>query len=645
MIHNQKGNALITVLLISFIFTALGLAIISSSISGTKRVENRESDINVSYNAMKVVDEMTANITKSLDTFNLKDFRGKPDESFNQTIRNLITDAYDTITESEKEKIECVTFVDESGDTSRVLGPSDTCIDDLSSFSPYHIDTDQDFTRVIEMVLVTNNPNQHEGKIRRTIRKRIILSPIPSFLKYAVGSSSTDDFGLFLNGSPNLKGNVYANRLTINEEANYQLRDHTWQAADTPMPSIVGGDLYSSTANLLEIIKDENNFYKKEVPALKHDSQFVDIDFKESFLQQANKILADDANNFSPIDTDIGNGFKDQLVNRIGSLPFYETPESIVKKEDDEGITASYILNSDDESFTFNEPVTVDGDLVVTSTSHSITFNETLVVNGDLYVVSYYDVSLSNVYVTGNIHLINYGGKLVTNNNILCGDTLTIESNGANGIVLNGDIITGDDLHLNPVDTTIKVSKNIVANGSFMILGNDELDQAGDLKENDEVIFSSVVYAGRTASISNVNILGADNRELILLAKSNLMITRINEFNNFNPSDENEKYYLPEDGNSIKPLKAFFYTESNAELYGVGSLFYIEGGLFAKKKLVINAVRGEVSTINNLPPKFDQEDKLSRFIVKYNEDILLQKIDALPIVEHLQMYSDELIVE
>lgn len=645
MIHNQKGNALITVLLISFIFTALGLAIISSSISGTKRVENRESDINVSYNAMKVVDEMTANITKSLDTFNLKDFRGKPDESFNQTIRNLITDAYDTITESEKEKIECVTFVDESGDTSRVLGPSDTCIDDLSSFSPYHIDTDQDFTRVIETVLVTNNPNQHEGKIRRTIRKRIILSPIPSFLKYAVGSSSTDDFGLFLNGSPNLKGNVYANRLTINEEANYQLRDHTWQAADTPMPSIVGGDLYSSTANLLEIIKDENNFYKKEVPALKHDSQFVDIDFKESFLQQANKILADDANNFSPIDTDIGNGFKDQLVNRIGSLPFYETPESIVKKEDDEGITASYILNSDDESFTFNEPVTVDGDLVVTSTSHSITFNETLVVNGDLYVVSYYDVSLSNVYVTGNIHLINYGGKLVTNNNILCGDTLTIESNGANGIVLNGDIITGDDLHLNPVDTTIKVSKNIVANGSFMILGNDELDQAGDLKENDEVIFSSVVYAGRTASISNVNILGADNRELILLAKSNLMITRINEFNNFNPSDENEKYYLPEDGNSIKPLKAFFYTESNAELYGVGSLFYIEGGLFAKKKLVINAVRGEVSTINNLPPKFDQEDKLSRFIVKYNEDILLQKIDALPIVEHLQMYSDELIVE
>ncbi|WML40728.1 hypothetical protein RCG19_03290 [Neobacillus sp. OS1-2] len=667
MINNQKGNALITVMLISLVFTALGLAIVSTTISGTKRLENRKTDINLSYNSVKVVEEITTNITKSLDSINLKSFMDRSSgeltiySSFGPALENMLHDSLNTISANDREKIECLSIVDESGDTVKEVASSNICIDDLSRFKPYHIKTDQDFTRVFEIVLITKNPNQQQGKITRTIRKRIILSPLPSFLKYAVGSTSTDeDSGLFLNGSPNLNGNVYGNKLTINEDAKYQLRDTSWKTKETPMPSIVG-DLYSSTANLLPVIKNENNFYKKDVPALKHDSQFVDINFAESFKEQTNKIAA--KTGIFPPSSAIGSAFKEELINNIKVQKFSNTPgmteinkEDVINKplsiveKGENTLIDSYMIESGTAPINYPDSVTINGDLVVMSSGNSINFGDDLVVDGDLYVVSYKNISLKNIFVTGDIHLINFDGKLLVNDSIICGGTLAVESNAAyqtsNGIELNGDIITGGNLSLYPIDTTIKVNKNIVINGAFTILGNDELAQETEaLNENDEVIFSSVVYVGGTTSISNVNILGAENRELILLGNKDLMITRINEFQNFDPLAEKNKEYLPEIDNTIKPLKAFFYTEANAELYGVGSLFYIDGGLFAKKRLEINAIRGEVKNINNLPSRLFQEDKLSRFIVHFNDEVLLQKIDALPIVEHLQIYSDELIIE
>ena len=129
------------------------------------------------------------------------------------------------------------------------------------------------------------------------------------------------------------------------------------------------------------------------------------------------------------------------------------------------------------------------------------------------------------------------------------------------------------------------------------------------------------------------------------MAKGDLLITRINEFNNFESLNEGEIPYLPINDRKIKPLKGFFYTENNAELYGVGSLFYIKGGIFARKELTVNSIRGEVTNINNLPSRISQKDSFSRFIVDYDQDVMLKQIDALPIVEHLQIFSDELLIK
>jgi hypothetical protein len=673
---NQKGNTLITVLLVTLIFSTLGLAIVSSSLGGQKRVETRETDMNVSYNSIRIVENLTIDMTHSINKLNLKNYmyksRGKTSiiSSFDSDLQVLLRNSLSSIPEKEMDQIECVNIVNVSSNavnSDDLIDPSRSCIGDLSTLQHFNIETDKDFTRVFEIVLVTKNPEKHEGKFHRTIKKRIIFSPLPSFLKYAVGSNSTEeDSGLFFNGSPNIIGNVYANQWTINERANYQLRNGDWAKISTPKPSI-NGEVFSSSANLLPIINNKHNFYKEEVPTLKHDSQFIDIDFPETFNERMNEVLL--SSSLPSVRKVDGFNFKEDLIEQINLLnatPVANEMTDVTKREEiiteplsviedtDKKLINSYMIDSKYNDLTFEKPLKFDGNLVILSSEFPITFQDKLIVDGDLYVVSYENINLTNVYVTGNIYLVNFDGKLTVENTIISANNVSIESNSQNtslintkGIEINGDIVTGEDLNIHPIDSSITFNQNIMTNGSFRILGDELDDGEPEHSENDEVIFNSVVYVGDTAFVSNINIFGAEDnqKQLILLANNDLVITRLNEFNNFSSPQEDEKPYLPIKESKIKPLKAFFYTESSAELYGVGSLFFIDGGIFAKKKLEINAIRGAVKNINNLPSEFSQKDQLSRFIVNYNQDVLLQRIDALPLVKKLQIISDELIIE
>lgn len=659
MLQNEKGNSLITVLLVSLVFTTLGLSILASTIGGAKRVEIRESETTSTYKALEYIDKITTDLTLYLNTTNPNNL------SLNNKLENLINKTRQDDKHQDGNVIKCMNIVDLSKSSPELIDKTSSCIDDLSNLRTFDIDTTNDFTRAYEIIIVTQNPNDIEGDIERTIRKRIFVSPLPSFLKYAVGSSSEDDGkGLLLNGSPNIVGNVFANNLTIEEQPNYQLRDGTikegMDSVSTPLPSIVG-EIYSSSANILEDLKDADRFYKGEIPDLGHDSQFVDINFLETLNKSANIILADIGLN--TIRSTQGVGFSDDLKNEINSLTvndMYTTtnvprngisaPTSLTS-ESGINLTGSFLMEDKSKPLTFDHDMKIkDGDLVIRSTNFPITINSRLIVDRDLYIVSHNDIDLSNILVGGTLHIINLDGTVTINGSTIAAKTINVETAAkasGDGVTFNGDILTGTDLSFRVNDTSLKVNKNIVVNRSFNITGNEDDTVDGDHEENDEVVFDSVVYAGGSSFVSNVNILGANNNEkqLILLTNKELVITRINEFNNFDPLSENGLPYLPESNSNIKPLRAFFYTEERAELYGVGSLFYINGGIFAKETLEINAVRGEVNDIDELHSASFQDDKLSRFIVDYNKDVLLQKIDALPVVDHLQLISDELIVE
>lgn len=734
MLKNERGNSLIIVLLVSLVFTTLGLAIIASSIGGAKRVETRESDIHITYNAVEIIEKMITDLATSIGTFELEWEAGGIENNisdYENKLEEILTKGIEKY--EKKDSVDCLTVIDISGSSPEYVNPSSrSCFESIGKNSiidkldTYEIDTNDDFTRVFEIVLVTKNPIEYEGKITRTIRKRFILSPLPSFLKYAVGSYSEEkNNGLFLNGSANILGNVYANQMSINEKAKYQKRNGDWSEQSTPMSSI-NGDIFSSTANLLDLMKEEN-FYKGEIPDLKHDSQFINIDFERTMNDQTNKILK--TNELSTERYGNGTDFSEQLKDEISGLSFFSgsTDENvgIQKLENQQNplsltggsaneLKDSYLIESTEEPI----PEYFDGDLVINSKYNPIAFEKKLAVNGDLYIVSYNDIEflenihvsgklhilnfggkisfqkniisadsinvqsyesdtkskgleiigkvvtggdlnlesyygiefLDHVYISGKLHIINFDGKIAFENNIICADSINIKSYADNksdretkGLKFNGDIVTGNDLSVKALNTAIEFNNIIIVNDNLKITG----DESDDGLENDEIIFDSVVYAGGKAFLSNVNILGAEDNEkqLVLMTKGELEITRMNEFDYFQDKDEKEKPYLPFRDDRIKPLKAFFYTEDNAVLYGVGSLFYINGGIFAKEKLEINAVRGEVSDGGDDLNFSIQDDKFSRFIVEYDKDVLLNKFDALPIVNHVQIFSDELIFE
>ncbi|MBP2240601.1 hypothetical protein J2Z40_001158 [Cytobacillus eiseniae] len=683
MIHNDRGNTLITVLLASLIFAVLGMAIVASSLSGAKKTETRESDVLITYDSIKLVDQMTSDLALLLNGILLEDYR----TGFNNNLRvssSFDSDLYNELIEilikpnrEQKLTLSCINIIDLSNDNPSYIDGSDECAGSLTDYDHYNIEKDKDFTRVFDIVLVTNNPSKIEGKISRTITKRIILSPLPSFLKYAAGS----DDELILNGSPNFYGNVFAKSLSIDKNAKYYSKNGNLLLNDTPLPSI-NGDLYSQYATIIDILEGEN-FYKESVPKLKHDSQFVNIEFNKTMNENTNIVLTNSGLRTERYDSN--SAFSQDLAAEIGGL---KSPTGTINncKEDDEEnedeenedheknrssntVVEGNCIKSDKNSVNLGS-IEIQGDLVVTSTIYPVSFYDlsvdgdlylesnadisvdgNVIIEGDLYIVGNQNVNITgNVYVSGKTHLLNYGGKLQIENNLISADSITAESHVENknkldshGLKLKGDIISGKDFTIKPLNSSIEIDKNIFTNYDFKIEGN-EFDNNG---EDDEVIFDSVVYVGNKAEISNVNILGADNnkKQLILLANNDLLITRINEFNNFDSLEEKGHPYIPIEDNKITPLKGFFYTEQDAELYGVGSLFYIEGGLFAKGKLTINAIRGEVDSIDKLPSSSFQEDKFSRFIVNYDQDVMLKQIDALPIVEHLQIFSDELLVK
>ncbi|MBG9655668.1 hypothetical protein ACOSZF_04235 [Cytobacillus firmus] len=663
MLKNERGNTLITVLLMSLVFTVLGMSILAASLGGAKRTETRESDISITYNSVKVIDQMTSELAGILPSLPLEDYRRKNIEGklyvrsdFDIDLKNKLKD--DLIAPYKTEdNISCLNIIDLSGSSAGFIDSSAPCMDDISNYDTFNIERENDFTRVLDIIIVTKNPVETEGKITRTLRKRIILSPLPSFLKYAAGSfSDENDSGLILNGSANFSGNVYANRLTINEDAEYELRDGSKEKTDTNMSSI-SGDLYSSTANLLPLLIKEN-FYKEHVPELKHDSQFINIDFDRTMNEQANELLS--LNGIPAVRAGNGSTFSEEIKSGILSSFAINTLIKEQKKQsglpeilqelgnNNESDIKSYLINTPEDASLLNG--LIQGDVVIMAEDTSLELNEKLIVDGDLYLVNFEDLTIyEDILVTGRTHLVNFNGKLEVNENIISANDIIIESYAHNkdelsskGIKVNGDILSGRNTAINALNTSIEMTGTIISNGSFTING----DETGEPSENDQVIFDSVVYAGKRANISNVNILGLENntKQLVLMAKDDLLLTRINEFGNFDPDDEAGMPYVPED-ETIKPLKGFFYTEKDAELYGVGSLFYINGGIFAKEKLIINAIRGEVKSIEELPSRSSQLDKYSRFIVNYDQNVLLQRIDTLPIVKHLQIFSDELLIE
>lgn len=178
----------------------------------------------------------------------------------------------------------------------------------------------------------------------------------------------------------------------------------------------------------------------------------------------------------------------------------------------------------------------------------------------------------------------------------------------------------------------------LLFNGDVVIESLDKLTIArplivrGDLTIKGNVSFSSTVYTLGNTFIDRANILPIDaekGNSLILLSKGQILLNRINEFDD-----------------TPTTLQAFMYSDSNAPtyVYAVGSILEVNGGLYSKGPLEVNVFRGTFNGGDGVSPteNFDRqvpahEAEKSRLKLTYNDSVFNQ-LDTLPVTNQLQFF-------
>ena len=178
----------------------------------------------------------------------------------------------------------------------------------------------------------------------------------------------------------------------------------------------------------------------------------------------------------------------------------------------------------------------------------------------------------------------------------------------SNWLIIDGDAI------IESIGTeTMNISSNILITGDLTIRGN--------------IAFDSTIYVLGNTTINNVNITGLNDGELILMTQGQLEIARINKFTK---KDE------------VNYIKAYLYTNEDAEVYAVGSRLHVEGGIFAHGNLEINAYRGDAEDDGDsikFTPKKDDETA-SRLTIKNNKKLFINQSQGLPKIDKLEVVTD-----
>lgn len=577
---NEKGASLLVVLITISIFMILGVTILSVALGGAVRSQIQLERYENIYEGKEQLDYIIARFKEEVVKLPLET-EDLPYEYQNKL--NSILDGFD-------------------------IYPTFEAIDLTEA---YIADKSPLFTRVYEFSIVSG-----EGNSEKSVKKRVILSPAPSFLDYSLGAfgEGEDEGILSIHGSPNVDGDVIANHLLIKNEAEFTDESGP-STAITTFPAINGNvnvqrdltlinqpsgltiEFSAKTLNSDQILP--SFFYQSVRPdVFSRAEDFVEVNFEQTYLEKLNHLIENGTTIFTAEDLTNNNSLsiiqakvQEHLVSSI--------PTNLIE---DHLLLDEAIVNSVPSNKFF-----YPHSLEINSATKPISINKEMVINGDL----------------------------------------TINATLDRRIVINQSLTVLGDLTINISDTPVEMSGTIVVHGDVKINGNEE---AFGINENDRIKFDSTIYAWGESIISNTNIEGIDqDKQLVLFSKGPLTITRINEFKAFAQEQENENIY--DLGNETVPLKAFFYTEDSATLYGVGSMFHINGGLFAKKELEINAIRGNTSPIQGKidPTSFDigaginplQDSKKTRFQIVHDPSVLVSQVARLPVAERLRVIVDD----
>jgi hypothetical protein len=589
---NERGSALVLVMFVALLLTILGLAVLGATVGGAQRTETRENDVQSLHLAQKGLDETAAYIQTKLD--GRKDI--DPDHMEDE-IKDIVLEI--------KNKM-VVDSYDVSTDLSGAGGTIKSIAYEKKDGQKYYINIAAEAT---------------VNGVTRQLKQRVVIDTYPDFLKYAFGSEGT----LTLNGAPAIHGNIYAGeKLVISDIANYKYKGLDWlykqtqyprveknrtSAASTePLPEVHVQSLerieYSGNGVVNAAVNKTNAStilpsilgITKDQVFIKPQKKFIQINVLGSFLDKVEEAtgLTGKKSELEQVikDNQLGNYLSTTTLDRLpDENPPYTEP--VLKDNPTEEEKDNYKLEYSEylEQLRMYQNSLLDKDL-----NNSTIYNGNLLIDG----IDYKQLKFSDEAKTGN------------------------PSNKPKWLIVNGDLEVNN--YSPDITKFLEIQANILVTGNVTIKG--------------QVKFNSTMFVLGETKVEDAVIQGLSSKELVLISQGDVLINRIDTFTNPpKKKDEQDSFYM----------KAFFYTDSDANLYGVGSIFWLNGGFFAKGDLTVNAVLGGVTepldsalgfTFENQDT--DRYNSGHRFKIQYNQDVFTHQQSSLPRVQQVNVTAGPL---
>ncbi|MBU5342598.1 hypothetical protein NST54_12755 [Caldifermentibacillus hisashii] len=595
--NNEKGYSLLLTMFVFILFTVLAMALLTATLTGSKRNQTSEHNIQAQELAMMGIDHLTNQINK--------DLKAKIPEN-----------GIDKVAfKKELEKV-LITYQSNPVQKSLSTGAYKTKI---YSGELYEENNNQKAKVVIESKGTVN------GKVK-TIKATVVFGAQTTLddLKYTVSSYISGsckkyekiptgntspcidgEGNLFLHGGVEITGDIKVDRHLVTANHGYARYNYWGSAVDKWIPSVyprikategnknpqivLGGNIYTfSPEGSYNTHINMTNF--ENVNNEKRPCRLI-----QWFLGLCKKPGSTKAN-YTNVTDHLENAF---LIKGNDRAPVIVQKQQTVEDIKIEEMKSSFKFNQSSQGVP--SPSEYNGLLGL----------------GILFSFDYYkekDLSNSNVYANGKTtralsreknELYFFGnnkfGRFSTDGDLIIrnesGETTT--TNFKNGAYIGENLEIGKlgwlESNLNPnTFEEVQLDGPIYVNGDVHIEGI-----RGE--------FNSIMYVNGSVTIEDSVINGLNNGSLIIFAKGDINIHNIS-INKDTPSK----------------IKGFFYSEKDIEIYGVGSNIKIEGGISARR-VVLNAIRGSANIgylKDYFEPSTSQPSKNSRLQIIYDPEIM-----------------------
>lgn len=629
--RDERGSAFLLVVFMILMFALLGVAVLGASIGGAQRSQRSEDNVQTVHLADKALSEalayVMANFDKqSIDPNSLTTRMENFVEGFNNSggFHNSGGDSEIDPAKNPGYEIKQLCLL---GTPSNLLKRGLYCADNVSSEStPAASETS--FTNKLRITAeaVVNG-------MKRDLTQIVTLDTFPDFLRFAMGSEGD----VIINGASLLKGSLYAGEeLKLQNFADYSYHSMSNAAPtqffylkpaddgesasdaneDESGDELGSGKVYVKTYGKIVYRTADNGEYgqlltgtpnpmfhglNEGTVSLTETKKFISIDVAQSFVDKAYAALGPTAN--SSFRDGLWQAYANGGVNSESALMgmikndlsvFYSDfanryIQRVPTAPTDPGTSAS-----DEEQAQYaSDKQKYDADMAALNTKLSH-LSGPVFVDGDLTIGK----ELQSIYYTAS------------------------EKGSADWLIVNGNLTVQND----SPDVEIPVRANILVGGKVNVVGKVGMDAT---------IFSLDGVQPNEFADAQIRGLMVNGlkRGLVLIANGPISIYRVDSFQPLNGGYDKA---------SVSTLDAFFYTDKEAELYGVGSLFWIHGGFFAKKSITINAVLGNTTETSgsdalNFADQNGLNEQQARFVIDYNKDVFNSQYAGLPRVSVIKV--------